>query len=253
MLYVLMRLSHAVCSVKKESTSFDLCVECDDPSASSSAPGSGKTFSAQMSRPTSEAQMYRLLNAFVILCQATSLASSLALCPFFEEVVYDPVASGSVHWCVAFECVIVYLRMLEAQGPSGTYTISNIVYRAGGIDSIRSQAARIARDHYPAAFFRPHGGNPWTGEVDKGGEQKGKLFSGTLKGFNTSSTVPCRAWNLGEKHAAKNVDPNGCCKLLHACDQFVTDKGPRGQCLGNHKRADCTYDPAKKVSAPVGA
>ena len=80
---------------------------------------------------------------------------------FFEDVVYEPVRNGELHWAVAFECVIIYLRMLEAQVDiNHGFTLSDIHHRSGGIDAIRKEATDNAHDVYPAAFFRAHGGTP---------------------------------------------------------------------------------------------
>ena len=69
-------------------------------------------------------------------------------------------------------------------------------------------------------------------------------------GFNESDKKGCAAWNSGNHHQAKYVDASGKCMFFHGCDQFVTDKGAGGQCLGPHKRSECDYDPAKKCSKP---
>ena len=70
----------------------------------------------------------------------------------------------------------------------------------------------------------------------------------TIRGDNKSSSKGCVSWNLGKPHQAKHVDDSGMCRFRHACDQFVSDKGPGGQCLGSHKRKDCDYDPTKRVA-----
>ena len=252
MLFILSKLSHGYCDAKKTASSFDLCLDCTDDGAASSSMD-GKTFSSTLSRPSNEVAMFRLFNAFVILCQATSLSSCLALCPFLEEVVYEPVHNGTVPWCVAFECVIIYLRMIEAQGGTGGFTIANIVFKAGGIDSIRAQATAIALDHYPSATFRPRGGTPRDIASDDGGAGD-KAYKGTIKGYKNTSKVCCAAWNAGKPHLAKNVDANGICNFLHKCNQFVDNKGPNGRCLGDHARhAGCDYASDHKVAKPVSA
>jgi len=247
MLYILAKLSHAYCAVKKTTSVFDMCGDCGDDDSKSV----GKTFSAQLTRPQSEIAMCRLLNAFVVMCQATSLSASLALCPFLEEVVYEPIHNGTIVWCVAFECVVIYLRMIESQGAGGTFNLSNIVFRAGGLDSIRAQALSIAQDLYPTTCFRSRGENPLGNTDDRKGPSKN--YEGSIKGFNSSSKICCAAWNAGKPHLSKNVDSNGKCNFLHKCNQFVDDKGPGGQCLGDHPRSACTYDASHKCNKPVSA
>ena len=34
--------------------------------------------------------------------------------------------------------------------------------------------------------------------------------------------------------------PDGTCRYKHACDKWVSDKGPAGHCFGAHPRAVCT-------------
>ena len=120
------------------------------------------------------------------------------------------------------------------------------------MDSIREEATAIARDHYPATFFRILGGNPR--EENNSGVKKGAdLYKGTIKGDTPTSTRGCVAWNLGSSHLAKHVGPDGKCQCKHGmCDQFVTDKGKGGQCGSTqHKRPECDYDSSKKCSKPL--
>ena len=167
-LYVLSRLSLGFASSKKGSTSFDLCVSCDDESSSSSsASSSNKAYSASLVRPQSEHHMYALLNSWVGTSHALGLVDVLASTVMLEDIIYEPVRSGAIIWCVAFECFVIYLRMLESQGPASKYNAANVYHMAGGIDAVRAQALIVAKDYYPAAFFRTHGGiplhNPATG------------------------------------------------------------------------------------------
>jgi hypothetical protein len=64
--------------------------------------------------------------------------------------------------------------------------------------------------------------------------------------FNTEASArPCAAHNLGQQHNRLNKD--GSCPFNHICDQFVSDKGPGGQCRGSHSRSSCD-NPAKTPS-----
>ena len=193
--------------------------------------------------------MYSLLNGFALTCHAVGLASILAMGPFLEDVVYEPVRSQTVDWMVAFECLILYLRLI--QNGTGRYNITNVIHMAGGIDSLRAQALISAKEHFPAAFFRTLGGNPKPFDGISPGGKVVEIYSGKVKGSRPNANRGCASWNLGKPHLEKYVDSNGLCSFLHKCDQYVSDKGPGGQCLGDHKRADCDYDSAKKVSQPV--
>ena len=244
LLYVLFKLSSVFCSSVAGATSFDLCGGCD----SGSEKMNSRSFSAALSRPKSPIHLYSLLNSFMLCCHAMGLCSFLALGPFLEDIIFEPVRSGAIVWQVAFECLIIYLRLVEAN--PAEYSVATVLHKAGGIDSIRAQAKAAAILSYPGLSFRADGGIPGNGK-NADDKDKSVLFKGTVKGDNKNSKQGCISWNAGRAHFAKNVDASGACKFRHACDQFVSDKGPRGQCLGDHKRADCDYDAAKKVSQPV--
>jgi hypothetical protein len=243
-LYVLFKESAVFSSHVVGSTSFDFCGDCVDDVSKPAT----KTFTASLTRPKSSHAMYSVLNGFALTCHAVGLASILAMGPFLEEVVYEPVRSSSVEWMVAFESLILYLRLIE--NGTGRYNITNVVHTAGGIDSLRAQALVSAKEHFPAAFFRPLGGNPKPGDGLSAGKGS-EVYSGIVKGTRPTASKGCASWNLGMPHLAKNVDSNGFCSFLHKCDQYVSDKGPGGQCLGDHKRADCDYNASKKVKQPV--
>ena len=137
--------------------------------------------------------------------------------------MYEPVRSKTLSWMVAFECLVLYLRLIE--DGSGQYTVNDVVRKSGGVDSIRAQALVSAKEHFSAAFFRTLGGNPRASEgaITEGGADH---FKGTVRGTRGNASKGCAAWNLDSQHFAKYVDANGLCAFLHQCDQYVTDKGP---------------------------
>ena len=251
-LFILAKLSSYTVG---EAGSFDLCVEITDDDASSTATSGSKKFSASLKRPQSAAQMYSLLHQFQMVSIATGVTNVMAIGPFLEDVVYEPIRLGVLEWPVAFELMICYLRMVE-NDPS-RWRLSNVVASSGGMDAKRAEALMLARDLYPTSFFRQPRGEP-RDVTDKGKDKKTgeQFYNGTVQGDNPNSKKGCTAWNLGNRHFAKHVDASGCCKFVHACNQYVTDKGPGGQCLGAHKRLDsngnnvCTYDAAKKCDKP---
>ena len=255
-LFVLYKLS-GIFSVGRQSVtsmSAGTCEPCDDTGSSSK----GRSFSALLVRPKSQAHMYSLLNAFIATTHVLGQFNVLATTMFLEDVVYEPVRNGELHWAVAFECVIIYLRMLEAQGDIDLgFSLSDIHLRAGGIDAIRKEATDTAHCIYPAAFFRAHGGTPLHDRLDDSKHNDG-VYEGTITGDTPTSKRGCTAWNSGKPHLKKHVGPDGKCVFKHACCQFVTDKGPNGQCLGTvgdakHKRANCPYDQDKKSKQAVRA
>ena len=240
-LFVLAKLSNVTCF---DSGSFDLCVEISE--SDEDGPSTTKRFSASLKRPKSIEQMYALLHQFQLVVVTAGLANLLAMGPFLEDVVYDQVRTNTLDWPTAFELLIIYLRMVENDPIS--YRIGNVVSKSGAMDTRTAEAYNMARGLYPAAFFRGRRGEPRDVIDNKSVAGKGGEYKGKIKGDTSSSTKGCTAWNLGGPHLAKFVDASGICRFKHACDQFVTDKGPGGQCLGDHRRKDCTYDEGKKCS-----
>ena len=192
--------------------------------------------------------MYSLLNFFAMVGQALNTAPFLVLSPLLEDVIYGPIRAGTVPWPGAFESLILYLTMVESR-PSD-FSLANVYIKAGGIDTIRDEARTVAAQTFPSSIFRPLGGNPG-GPLDRK-QSESEVFSGNLIGFSEKSKRGCTAWNLDKPHLAKHVQ-NGRCVFTHKCDQFVSDKGPGGQCLGSHRRKDCDYELSKRRSTPLAA
>ena len=246
MLFLLARISRFVCTTRKGAVSFDLCGDC---LPTSSGDNTTTTFSASLVRPHSLEQLMSLLNMWTLACIATGVTNPIGIHIFLEDVVCEPTRSLSCPWPVAFECMVLYLRLVES---STSYALATVKERSGGVDVIREEATAIARDHYPAEFFRILGGNPK--DVKFPGDKKGpEVFKGTVKGDTPTSSKGCVSWNMGTPHLAKHIGSDGRCLFKHGiCDQFVTDKGKGGQCGSTqHKRPNCDYDAAKKCSRPV--
>ena len=144
-------------------------------------------------------------------------------------------------WQVAFELTILYLKEIDMD-VTRHLTLAN-VFRRGGQDTLLSEARRNA-----GAFFRTRGGDPRLeranddDDTTKGGVQPtGK--------FNKQSNKPCADFNMGRP--CKRLDTKGNCQFNHICNQFVSDKGANGMCLGCHPRAECDYDANKNLSKPA--
>ena len=246
MLFLLARISRFTCTTRKGAVSFDLCGDCLPTSSENT---SSSTFSASLVRPHSLEQLMSLLNMWTLACIATGVTNPVGIHIFVEDVVCEPTRSHSCPWPVAFECMVLYLRLVES---STSYSIASVKEKSGGIDAIREEATAIARDHYPAEFFRILGGNP-KDVIPPGGKKVPDVFKGTVKGDTPSSNKGCVSWNMGTPHLAKHVGADGRCMFKHGiCDQFVTDKGKGGQCGSTqHKRPNCDYDSSKKCTRPV--
>ena len=190
--------------------------------------------------------MYSLLNYFALVAHSLNTAPFLVLSPFLDDVVYGPIRAGTVSWPVAFESLVLYLTMVESR--PGDFSLSNVYIKAGGIDTIRDEAKALATQNFPSSIFRPLGGNPGGPKDLK--PSSDEIYSGKVEKFSETSRRGCTSWNLGKPHLAKHVQ-NGKCVFAHKCDQFVSDKGKNGQCLGDHFRKDCDYEQSKRRSTPL--
>jgi len=249
--YIMARLSGI--TNKGTTASFDLNVveaERETEKGAGASSSTSSRFSANLIRAKTFAQVCSLLNHFILVSCSAGVTSLQLVSPFLDEVFYEPVRTGDITWPVGFEMILIYLQLVETQ-PSH-YNLSNVVRLVGGIDAFRKKALRVAEGLYPKGqveLFRAPRVEPRDNvKDDKNGDKK---FTGSLAGFNQNSTKGCVAHNLGGHHLAKYVDKNKC-RFFHGCDQYVTDKGPAGQCLAtDHVRADCTYDASKKCSQPL--
>ena len=247
LLYILYRLSSVLCG--KDTAAFDVCIEI--PVAGGSQVEGGKRLTASVTRPQTLEQFMSLLNQYTLVCHTTGAANICAMSPFLDEVVYEPLRLGTLSWPVAFELLLIYLRIVDTK--TDGYTVADVYASTGGIDAKRSEARANARKAYPDSIFRNLRGEPRVAENPSGnpGNQGPELFRGQIKGFDKNSKRGCVSWNNGKPHLVAHVGPGGMCKFYHGCNQYVTDKGPGGQCLDpNHTRANCTYDPAKKCTTP---
>ena len=244
LLFVLSTLSKHFCETPKMS----FCIEIseDGPEKSETdVKGLTGSLKSTLTRPRSSEQMYSLLNSFALVACNTGLTNSLAILPFLEDCIYDPVRAGVLPWFVAFELMILYLKLVE-EHPS-IYGLANVISASGGLDAKRKEARISATSNYPRAFFRTPGGNPGTSGIEEDSPLN-NTNKVVVTSFDQNATRCCTAWNKGIEHLQRNV-VNGKCKYYHGCEQFVSDKGPGGQCRSTaHKRKDCDYDESKKLS-----
>ena len=251
-LFTLAKLSQIHCKNKDLLISLDdQCSPCDDgeTESSSSSSSSKLVSSSTLLRPKSSEKMYALLNDWVLFSLALG-TSPLVMLPFLSDVVYIPVAEGVLEWPVAFELLLIYLNEIE-RNPD-VWNMANVFAKSGAIDVRRAQADLMARARYPATSFRARGGNPGKSRITddalaSGLNANGGVDLSRITKHNTTCKRGCHAWNNCIDHLSTHVDANGRCKYFHGCNQWVSDKGPGGQCLGAHKRVDCTYDPTKKL------
>jgi hypothetical protein len=79
---------------------------------------------------------------------------------------------------------------------------------------------------------------------------KGRESSTAWTGaFNKSATQFCHAFAFGKLHMANQLDNQGKCKFLHACDRWVTGGGKAAVCGSvKHGRMACD-NPLKSDTA----
>ena len=197
------------------------------------------SITATLVRPTSEFQYFELMHFFMMVVIALGLSSAVLMFQFLDDVAYGAIRMGE-SWQTSFELMLLYLRKVD-RDVSGTLHIGN-VFRHGGQDTMLAEARRNA-----AAFFRTLGGTPRPELATT--EQRVTTATGKS---NPNATKACKDFNGGRK--CTRLDTKGNCVFAHKCDQFVSNKGPRGVCFGEHARCNgCNYDDAFKVNKPASA
>ena len=192
---------------------------------------------ATLVRPKTEGEFYEMIHYFIIVIVALGMASATIVMKFFDDVVYGALRMKEP-WKVGHELLMVYFREIDID-PQRAMHMGN-VFRRGGQDTLLSEARRNA-----AAFFRAGGANLQLGGAPIDTSKDPKDLKPNGKGDDKSKR-PCADFNAGRP--CKQLKPDGSCVFAHACNQFVSDKGPNGYCFGPHARgAGCSYDDAKKL------
>jgi hypothetical protein len=201
--------------------------------------------SVTLVRPETEAEFYEMTHLFIMTVIALGLASATIVIKFIDDTVFGTIRMKEP-FTVAHELVLCYFREMDFD-PARLLHMGN-VFRRGGQDTLLSEARRNA-----AAFFRAGGGilQPFKGtNDDKLGNIKTIKNTKPNGKSDESSKKPCPDFNGGRP--CKNLKPDGTCTLSHKCNQFVSDKGPGGYCMGPHARCTgCDYDATKKLRAPA--
>ena len=97
-------------------------------------------------------------------------------------------------------------------------------------------APEAAFRRYPKAkIFRTHGGKPFVGNDPDTSDQK--PYNGK---DSPNAKQCCIAFNNGTEHRRSNLAKDGTCRYCHKCSNWVDNKGPKGQCMGNHPASACT-------------
>jgi len=186
-------------------------------------------------------------NLFLLFVTCLGLSSTPVVCDFFESVFYDTIRMRNHPWQLGLELLRVMLRHVEDSG--GTLNLGN-VYNSVHLNSVLDEAIRNLQVNYKDAydvFFRPR-----VGTARPSGEQstaENKVTTDVVKRVwnnktTTTSQYCCPAFNTGHVHRNRDLLADGTCKKAHKCDQWVSNKGISGRCLGtegtpNHSRLQC--------------
>ena len=175
------------------------------------------------------------ISAFTAICHALGIANVLLTTQFFREVFYDTILRDKQPWQLAHELVLVYLEDIDQ---STTLTLGN-VFASGAQDTRLKRAAAECLQHYKLDIFRPGPGGPAQGSTSETVKHNGK--------FTKTSKQVCHSFNFGKP--CTHLLTDGTCKFNHICNHWVSDRGPKGRCGGNHPQAKC--DNPNKCDSPV--
>jgi hypothetical protein len=192
---------------------------------------------ARISRPSSFAEFMDSLSIWVMVCAACGIAHVLTTTVFLRDVVHDTILKLKEPWQVAHELFLVYLEKLE--NASGNAITMFTVFSNGAHDTLMQRAKDRAKRAFPAlngnGIFREGGRR----QDDDDERRRGSSWNGA---FNRDANAKCCiTFNMGRKnHPDSCLDSKGACRFAHACDKFVTDKGPGGICRSTkHHRGTC--------------
>ena len=173
-----------------------------------------------------------MINMFIMICSGLGVMSVLVLTDFFEHAVYDTIRLRGRTWQLAHELMLIMFRRVEDSG--GRLSLAKVC------DECHLGTLLEEAEVNRATYFRQGEGTSQDAPTKK---WNGK--------FTSSSARLCSAYNRNSTHTADLLFPDGTCRFNHACNHFVTDKGPRGQCMGSHRWIEC--DNPNKCNAPVTA
>ena len=206
------------------------------------ATSTGKRVAQAMVRPDTERRFYQTIQYFIFMVSMLGLVTQLGALQFFRDVVFEPINRGLIDWQVAHEYMLIYFRAIY-EDVTKKLNLAN-VYDSGRQDTYLTEA----RANAVICFRTGVGEARDDGDSSNNNDTTRGRYTGK---FDANASKCCLSFNFKTKHQAKHLDANGVCKFNHKCMQWVSDKGPRGMCEGAHPKADCTYDPAKKLDKPL--
>jgi len=208
----------------------------------------------KLKKPDTASEFYELLMVWQTLCHATSAANILATAGFLQDVVHDPISTLGIDWQNAYCLFLVYLEAIE--NSRKVLHLGN-VFASGSQDTRRLAALQRKNCIYPVITTMVHqplfsakvlpsssSGLSSSGSASLGVPPK-DVWNGK---FSANSPNHCLTFNHNHAvHPKKHLFKDGTCKFRHVCMQWVTDKGPKGTCDGDHGMYACTNPAFSKV------
>lgn len=185
----------------------------------SSSSDSSRRLSTVLVHPTSQVHFLFGVQAWCMMLAACGAENYLTVSKFVVEHVYEHLSVRHWEWQVVYFYFLIILEKIECLGDPDINL--STISRMGGLDSFKEEALLRAEGHYGKGIFRSKREPP---ERPEGAKYNGK--------FTSSSNTLCAAFNRGPHgtHRANCLLPDGTCKFKHACNKWVTNKGPKGQC-----------------------
>ena len=193
------------------------------------------TVTAKVAVFEAEWEFFEALNLFTMWTTALGLASAVCVASFLQEFVYDTIRARGYNWQFAAVLFVVVLQHLEDS--EGRLTLMNAAHQVH-LQTLLREAEEVMAVQYPkvADFFR----SP-PAAAGRGGGGESTAATAKWNGKSSASAIAtCDAFNNGRDHQARHLFSDGSCRYKHACDKWVSDKGPAGKCLQSHIRAACT-------------
>ena len=207
--------------------------------------GSGAASSKLTSKfrpPKSMEEFSEYLSAFTAIAHSLGISNVLATTAFFRRLVYNGMNGDGYPWQLAHALMWIYFEDVDNSESLTLLTILD----SGGQDTRLGRARTLVKSQFPHYIFRSSGlSHDDNDDKSKGGGVKwNKKDTPNAKGC-------CVAFNFGnDNHKAKYLLEDGTCKFAHACNKWVDNKGPYGQCRSTkHNALKC--DNPNKCDNPV--
>ena len=183
-----------------------------------------------------------MLAVWQMICQAVSIANSLATGAFLEQVVHEQIAKNGLRGSRRTSFSWFTSKQSRRRRAGSTLTIAN-VYASGGHDMYRERAMMRAKEMFKAAeeaaraYFES--------------EQSKCVYIGQTSIRQAMHHL--QPWQAKREHPKHALDATGRCKFAHRCDQWVTEQpdGTKGGICGSWKHCRAKCDNPKKSATKV--